>query len=107
MADALALRGEEGRGKLRKASGRCKQPSIRRYPNGETHPVEDRISRLGGKLTQRTETSKYLEEKKTIVIPQVVASERGLAQTDFVTAKSGLIGLQHGLWKSSRIFLES
>ncbi len=31
--------------------------------------------------TQGTETSKYLEEKKTIVIPQVAASERGTAQT--------------------------
>ncbi len=40
--------------------------------------------------TQGTETSKYLEEKKTIVIPQVVASERGSAQTDIVTAISGL-----------------
>ncbi len=29
--------------------------------------------------TQGTETSKYLEENKTIVIPQVVASERGSA----------------------------
>ena len=29
--------------------------------------------------TQGTETSKYLEEKITIVIPQVVASERGPA----------------------------
>ena len=26
----------EGRGKLRKATGRCKQSVIRRYPNGET-----------------------------------------------------------------------
>ena len=31
--------------------------------------------------TQGTETSKYLEEKKTIVIPRVVASEIGGAQT--------------------------
>ena len=31
--------------------------------------------------TQGTEPSKYLEEKKTIVIPQVAASERGRAQT--------------------------
>ena len=30
-------------------------------------------------VTQGTETSKYLEEKKTRVIPQVVASERGPA----------------------------
>ena len=31
--------------------------------------------------TQGTETSKYLKEKKIIMIPQVVASERGKAQT--------------------------
>ena len=29
--------------------------------------------------TQGTETSKYLEEKKAIAIPQVAASERGTA----------------------------
>ena len=37
-------------------------------------------------LTQGTETSKYLQEEKTTVIPQVVASERGEAQTRGVTA---------------------
>jgi hypothetical protein len=31
--------------------------------------------------TRGTETSKYPEEEKTIVIPSVAASERGLAQT--------------------------
>jgi len=31
--------------------------------------------------TKGTETSKYLEEEKTIVIPSVAASERGEAQT--------------------------
>ena len=36
MVDALAQTGEEGRGKLRKASGSCKRAEIRRYPNGET-----------------------------------------------------------------------
>ena len=41
-------------------------------------------------LTRRTETSKYPEEEKTIVIPQVVASVRGLAQTLIVTAVEGL-----------------
>ena len=41
MGDALALRDDEGRGKLRKAAGRCKQPLIRRCPNGETLHVED------------------------------------------------------------------
>ena len=37
-ADALALGADEGRGKLRKAAVRCKQPFTRRYPNGATHP---------------------------------------------------------------------
>ncbi len=32
----MALRGEEGRGKLRKATGSCKQAVIRGYPNGGT-----------------------------------------------------------------------
>ena len=42
--------------------------------------------------TRGTETSKYPEEKKTKVIPQVVASERGEAQTGVVTAISGVVG---------------
>jgi len=42
------------------------------------------------KPTQGTETSHYLEEKKTKVIPIVVASEQGAAQTDSVAAGSGL-----------------
>ena len=40
--------------------------------------------------TRGTETSKYPEEKKITMIPQVVASERGLAQTTVVTAAVGL-----------------
>ena len=52
---------------------------IRRCPNGATRMVEDHAAeRL---RTQGTETSKYLEEEKIIMIPQVVASERGKAQT--------------------------
>ena len=35
-ADDLALAGEEGRGRLRKATGSCEQALIRGYPNGET-----------------------------------------------------------------------
>ena len=35
-ADALALGADEGRGKLRKALERRKQPLIQRYPNEET-----------------------------------------------------------------------
>ena len=40
--------------------------------------------------TRRTETSKYPVEKKTIVIPPVVASEKGTAQTINVKALLGL-----------------
>ena len=69
MVDALALEGDEGRGKLRKATGNCKQVLIRRYPNGATLHVEDMEFRLVGKQTRGTETSKYPEEEKTIVIP--------------------------------------
>ena len=37
----MASIGEEGRGKLRKAAGICKQELIRGYPNGGTLMVED------------------------------------------------------------------
>ena len=37
MVDALALRADERRDKLRKASGRSKYPTIRRSLNGETY----------------------------------------------------------------------
>ena len=40
--------------------------------------------------TRGTETSKYPEEEKTTVIPQVAASERGGAQTVAVEAAAGL-----------------
>ena len=61
---------------------------IRRFLNGTTHYVEDIVS--ARRPTRGTETSKYPEEKKIIMIPQVVASERGLAQTTDVTALVGL-----------------
>jgi hypothetical protein len=35
--DALALRGDEGRGTLRYAARSCEQALIRGFPNGETH----------------------------------------------------------------------
>ena len=84
MADAQALRGDEGRDKLRKAAGIGTYELIRRYPNGATQHVEDMLSVR--RRTRRTETSKYPEEKKTIVIPLVVASESGEAQTIYVSA---------------------
>ena len=42
--DALALRAEERRDKLRKAAGRSKYPVIRGYLNGETHMPKRHVS---------------------------------------------------------------
>ena len=89
MGNALAPRGDEGRDKLRKATGIGTYNLIRRYPNETTRCVEDASSRLVGRLTRGTETSKYPEEEKTKVISQVVASEREEAQTRSVTANLG------------------
>ena len=60
----------------------------RRFPNGATQHIEDMLS--ARRRTRRTETSKYPEEEKIIMIPSVAASGRGIAQTIFVTANVGL-----------------
>ena len=51
-------------------------------------PVPEHIGHVVG--TWGSETSQYPQEEKTIVIPLVVASERGKAQTSLVTASLGL-----------------
>ena len=70
-------------GSCDKLRGAATQALIRRFPNGETRAGECRPPHTEyiGVLepTQGTETSKYLEEKKTTVIPLVAASERGPA----------------------------
>ena len=78
--DALAPEADEGRGKLRKATGNCKQVSIRGYPNGETQSPSW-VTIPQGRGTRGTETSKYPEEEKSNEMPTVAASERGRAQT--------------------------
>ena len=72
-ADALAPSAEEGRGKLRKATGSRKQAMNRRSPNGGTRRTEGPsrwdehiVPREG---TRGTETSKYPEEEKERSIP--------------------------------------
>ena len=57
---------------------------------GQPTPMKSEYLFYLEKQTWRTETSKYPEEEKTIVIPSVVASERGTAQTTTVTAIVGL-----------------
>ena len=66
--DALAPYADEGRGKLRKATGSRKQAPIRRYPNGETRQLK-RLSPQNESIvlqegTRGTETSKYPQEEK-------------------------------------------
>ena len=56
---------------------------------GQPVPMKSEHS-IYGKQTRRTETSKYPVEKKTNVIPLVVANEKGPAQTIVVTAIMGL-----------------
>jgi len=96
--DALASRGDEGRGTLRKAAVRREQPlpaagirmgkpTYRRpfspipFGGGAVRKPDARYRRsehigLPGR-TRGTETSKYPEERKSTETPLVVASERG------------------------------
>jgi hypothetical protein len=55
-----------------------------------------------GEPTQGTETSKYLQEKKSNEIPQVAASERGRAQTE-VFRGFGVVGPMRGLPASTHV----
>ena len=61
----MAILADEGRGKLREATERCKQPLTRRSPNGGTRrklcSVTHTIEYEEG--TRGTETSKYPEEE--------------------------------------------
>ena len=63
--DALALRADERRDKLRKAAGRSKYPSIRRCLNGETRPEELR-SPYGESIAIRREPGelKHLSSRR-------------------------------------------
>jgi hypothetical protein len=56
-----------------------KHAMIRECPNGETRLPQAVTASAGP--TQGTETSKYLQERKSIETPPVAASERGRAQT--------------------------
>ena len=83
--DALALRADERRDKLRKASGRGKYPEIRRYLNGETRlsrpqpSIRESIT-YGGEPPELKHLSRARKRKQQ-VIPGVAASETGRGQT--------------------------
>ena len=83
----MALGGEEGRDKLRKAAERGKYPLTRRYPNGATRGERSPHQGKTLRRTRGTETSKYPEEEKVNTIPPVEAIERGRAQTGGVARR--------------------
>ena len=75
----MASESEEGRGKLRKAPGICKQELIRRCPNGGTRMVEDHVPTISwGERRELKHLSTCRKRKKTS-IPRVVAIEMGRA----------------------------
>ena len=85
MVDALALRADERRDKLRKASGRSKYPTIRRSLNGETWLRKPQSS-IRQSITYGREPGelKHLSsrrKRKQHVISKVAASEMERAQT--------------------------
>ena len=98
--DALAQEGEEGRSKLRKASGSRKQafnPRISEWGN----PAWDTASSVAefmGHGSQRGEVNHLstLRKRKQSAIPSVAASEQGTAQTEGVQAQErcvvGVVG---------------
>ena len=64
MEDAQALKGDEGRDKLRKAWGIGKYELIPRYPNGETLEVEDLESSNGGEPRELKHLSNERKRKQ-------------------------------------------
>ena len=83
--------GEEGRGKLRKGSGNCKQVLIRAYPNGATQQVEDLLpSQM--ERTRGTETSEYPEEEKEIIDTLSSGERKGQSLNRCVQGRAGVVG---------------
>jgi hypothetical protein len=77
-----------------KPGGAAHKRYIPGFPNGTTCCTEG--AELEREPTRRTETSKYPQEKKIIMIPPVVASEKGRAQT-LAACCQRVVGLHLGV----------
>ena len=105
----MALRADERRDKLRKASGRSKYPVIRRFLNGETRMRRPHAS-IRQSITYGREPGelKHLSsrrKRKQQVILRVAASENGRAQTGMRAFRGSdrvidLISLAEWFWES-------
>ena len=71
--------------------GISKYEVIHRFLNGATQQVEDLLP-FGGQ-TQGTETSKYLEEEKTISDSLSSGERTGISPNQFCYGKTGVVGL--------------
>ena len=84
MVDALTEEGDEGRGVAAICFGEVlsnlRSGDFRMGKPYQANPDNSSIN-VGAELTLGSETSQYQQEKKTIVIPLVAASETGGAQT--------------------------
>ena len=84
MVDALTEEGDEGRGVaaicFEEVLNNLRSGDLRMGQPYQAKPDNSLVKRLR-KQTLGSETSQYQEEKKTIVIPLVAASEKGSAQT--------------------------
>ena len=88
----VALGGEEGRDKRRKAAARGKYPHEPPMSEWGNPAAAMPSRRKSAGRTRGTETSQYPQEKKITMIPRVVASESGGAQTAGVAMRRA--GLQ-------------
>ena len=94
----MELSGEEGRGKLRKASVRSKHPLTRGYPNGVTHVPFNGTYRVCESIAARSETwgtepSKYPEEKKSNLRDSLSSGERtGKSPNQYCYGDIGVVG---------------
>ena len=103
----MASGDDEGRGKLRKAAGNCKQVLIRRCPNGAT-------PRAGGPgpgailgRTRGTETSQYPEEEKENIDFLSSGDRKGKSLNRLCYGTVGVVGAFKGTRRKNGKTLEN
>jgi hypothetical protein len=97
----IALRGEEGRDKLRKATGMSTYQLIRRYPNGATRLAEGQSHRKMSEPAELKHLSKRRKRKQAS--DSAGSGERKRNSPNRVCyGKSGVVGLTETIKKESK-----